>query len=188
MKKTEGKLLELKAKVESLNTIREKLRDLKARHVGTFKQIDTYFNVPKGRLKLRQIEGKEEAELIYYERENILGPKRSNVFIIEIQEPEIFKILFEKMLDKRVVIEKKREIYRYRGTRIHLDTVKNLGTFIEFERKTKDLPEETRKDRKILEELMKALEIENKNLLKGSYSDIASELFEGGNHLIHENP
>jgi len=41
LSKSEGKLLELKAKVEPLDVVREKMRDLKARRVGTFRQIDT---------------------------------------------------------------------------------------------------------------------------------------------------
>jgi len=163
----ENRLLELKARVESFVVVRNKLRDLKARYVGIFRQIDTYFNVPKGRLKLREVEGREKAKLIYYEREDIPGPKRSNVLILEIQEPEPSKTFFERVLGKKIVIDKKREIYMHKGTQIHLDIVKNLGTFIEFERKTKDF-----KDRKLLKELMKNLKIKDKDLLKGSYSDL----------------
>ena len=32
-----------------------------------------------------------------------------------------------------IVVEKKRILYIYKGTRVHLDTVKNLGTFLELE-------------------------------------------------------
>ncbi len=164
-----SQLLELKAKVKSLHVIRLKLRDLRARHVGTFHQIDTYFTNPKGRLKLREIQGKKKAELIFYERENITGPKKSEVMILEIQEPEPFKLFCQRVLTKRIVIEKKREIYKYKGTQIHLDHVKGLGTFIEFERETTNIVE----DRRCLDDLMKILEIQNKDLIKVSYSDLA---------------
>lgn len=161
-------MLELKARVDSFVFVRNKLRDLKAQYVGTFRQIDTYFNVPKGRLKLREVEGSERAKLIYYEREDIPGLKRSNVLILEIQESEPSKAFFERVLGKKIVVDKKREIYMHKGTQIHLDIIKDLGTFIEFERKTKDFI----KDRKLLKELMKNLKIKDKDLLKGSYSDI----------------
>jgi len=164
----ESKLLELKAKVNSLPVVRMKLRDLGVCHVGTFHQIDTYYNVPKGRLKLREIKGEKKAELIYYERENITGPKKSEVMILEIQKPESFKLLFQRVLTKRIVIEKNREIYKYKGTQIHLDYVKDLGTFIEFERETTD----SEKDRKCLDELNKKLKIRYKDLIKDSYSDL----------------
>jgi len=143
--------------------------DLRVRHVGTFRQIDTYYNIPKGRLKLREIQGEKKAELIFYERENITGPKKSKVMILEIQEPESFKLFFQRALTKRIVIEKKREIYKYKGTQIHLDYVKDLGTFIEFERETTD----SVKDRKSLDDLIKKLKIRDKDLIKVSYSELA---------------
>jgi len=79
-----------------------------------------------------------------------------------------FKVLFEKLLGKKVTVDKKREIYSYEGTQIHLDVVQNLGTFIEFERKIKNV----KKDYKVLEELMKELSIEEKDLIRESYSDL----------------
>jgi len=173
---SESSLLELKAKVGSLDVFREKLRSMKAHYVGAFRQIDTYFVVPKGRLKLREMEGKEKVELIYYEREDISGPKRSRVFILEFQEPEFLKKFFESVLETKVVINKRREIYRYEGTQIHLDTVEKLGTFIEFERKTEDSPDSLSKNRKILDNLMKALGIRTEDLIEGSYSDLAASL------------
>lgn len=172
LESSESRLVELKAKIESLGSARKQLSHLKARHIGTFHQIDTYFHVPKGRLKLREVEGRRGAELIYYERENVSGPKRSAVFIVRIPRPETFKEFFEKVLKKKVIVGKKREIYRYKGTQIHLDSVKDLGEFIEFERKTQGSAEAILKDREVLEELMEKFGIEEENLLKGSYSDL----------------
>jgi len=170
---SESRLVELKAKTEDLNTARNLVKSLGAHYIGTFHQIDTYFEVPKGRLKLRQIEGQDKAELIHYEREDIPGPKKSKVFILTIPKPETFKSLFEKVLEQKVVIDKNREIYRHKGTQIHLDNVKDLGTFIEFERKTRSSAKATQKDQEVLKEMMKKLGIEEDKLLKDSYSDLA---------------
>ena len=166
-----SELLELKAQVESFSAFQKKIVGLRAHYVGTFKQIDTYFNSPKGRFKLREVENEDVAKLIYYDREDVARPKKSYVLVIDIQEPEIFKTLFDKLLGTRVVISKKREIFIYDGTQIHLDTVSNLGTFIEFERKITNLID----DRRVLEELILTLRIEDKDLIQGSYSDIALE-------------
>ena len=166
----ESKLLELKARVKSIDAIRKKLLDLKAIYVGTFRQVDTYFSSPKGRLKLRKVDDQENAKLIYYCREDITGPKLSEIVIIDIQDPESFKALFKKLLGKRVRVDKERVIYTYEGTQVHLDTVKNLGTFIEFERRISNV----NKDRRVLEKLMKRLKIEQKDLIQGSYSDLLS--------------
>ncbi len=169
---SEHELVELKAKVESLDFARKKLKAIRARHVGTFKQKDVYFVVPKGRLKLRTVQGEDRALLIYYEREDIPSLKSSNVFLLELQRPAAFKKLFEKILGKKMVIAKTREIYLYEGTQIHLDRVRGLGTFIEFERKTEQDPEARHKDREALERLMKMLAINSGDLLTGSYSDM----------------
>jgi len=177
----EDKLVELKAKVDDLDVVKRKLTSLGAHYMGTFRQNDVYFNVPEGRLKLREVEGSKEAELVYYERENIVGPKRSDVFIMKIQEPAVFKILLEKLLKTRAIVEKVREIYQYQGTllaskrryvKIHLDKVKELGMFVEFEMKTSDQTVE--RDRQILWNLMDELGIKPEQLERLSYVDLIS--------------
>ena len=163
-----NELLELKAHAKSLDTLRKRLLDLQATYVGKFSQIDTYFNSPKGRLKIREVDSQEKTTLIYYRREDITGPKRSEIILIDIQEPESFKALFDNLLGKKVIVDKEREIYTLKGTQIHLDTVQNLGTYIEFERRITNI----NKDHKVLEELMKKLQIKEKDLIQGSYSDL----------------
>jgi adenylate cyclase, class 2 len=165
-------MVELKAKVNDHDVLRKKLSDLGAEYTGTFRQSDIYFKVPEGRLKLRTVKGEDKVELIYYERENVAGPKSDDAFILGVQEPEDLKQILRKILTPRVVIEKVREIYQLRGTQIHLDTVKKLGNYIEFERQTSDDPKSIEKDRLILEKLMKKLEINPSNLETLSYSDL----------------
>ncbi len=164
----EHRLLEFKARVESLDLVRKKLRHMNANFVGAFHQIDTFFNAPKGRFKLRKVEGKAKGTLIYYEREDIRGPKRSRALIIEVSNPDLFRSFFGQVLGESVVIDKRREIYICEGTQIHLDTVSGVGTFVEFERKSPDFV----KDNERFENLSKKLEIKNEDRMQGSYSDI----------------
>jgi adenylate cyclase class 2 len=165
-------MVELKAHVDDHDFLRKKLSALGAKHAGSFQQTDSYFKVPEGRLKLREVKDDSTAELIYYERENIAGPKSDEAFILRVQEPEELKKTLKKMLTPLVVVEKVREIYRYKGTQIHLDTVKKLGKFIEFERQISDDPKRIKKDRLNLEKLMKKLKIDPNNLESLSYSDL----------------
>jgi len=167
----ERQLVELKARIRDLNSLREKLIALKAEHVGTFHQIDAYFETPRGRLKLREVEGSDRLMLVYYEREDVPGPKRSDVFILEIPRSTAFKRLLKKTLKAKAVIDKVREIYRYDGTQIHLDTVKNLGTFIEFERETAPDPHSVKRGQESLEKLMENLGVSRENLEEMSYGD-----------------
>jgi predicted adenylyl cyclase CyaB len=163
------KLLELKCKVGSLDDVKKSVNDLKARYLGVFHQIDTYFNVQKGRLMLREVENEKKSELIYYERGDVLEPKKSDVLIVEIQNTKSFKNFMIKVLGKKVVIDKTREIYRYKETQIHLDTVKDLGFFVEFERKLND----RQKDLEALEELINYFDLKKEGLVRSSYSDLA---------------
>jgi adenylate cyclase class 2 len=168
-------MVELKARVDDQDFLRKLLSALGAKHAGTFQQTDSYFRVPEGRLKLREVKDDSVAELIYYEREDIEGPKSDDAFILRVQEPEELKKTLKKILTPLIVVEKVREIYQYKGTQIHLDTVKKLGKFIEFERQTSDDPKSVEKDRLILEKLMKKLKIDPNNLESLSYSDIAQK-------------
>ena len=67
---------EIKAACSDSESIRQTLTTLNADFRGKDHQVDTYFNVPSGRMKLR--EGNIEHSLIYYERNNQSGPKTSN--------------------------------------------------------------------------------------------------------------
>ena len=182
LRKVEHTLVELKTKVDDLDFLRKKLTDLKAQHIGTFRQIDTYFDTPKGRLKLRETEGDHRAQLVYYERENIAGPKRSNVFILKIEEPARFKGLLEKALKTIAVVDKAREIYRLnivsekisRVVKVHLDSVKGLGSFLEFEMEA--TPKAFAEDRAVLLRLMKKLGIREENLEPLSYCDLMKSI------------
>lgn len=170
---SEEVLVEVKARCADADTerLRRRVLDIGSKYVGTFHQIDTYFNSPRGYLKLREIKG-GSFMLIYYEREVIAGPKESNVLIVEVSNPSDLKKLLKTSLGIRIVVEKSRQIFHFRGTEIHLDSVKGLGTFIELERFTKKEPNALRKSRRTIILLMKELGINERDLLKGSYSDL----------------
>jgi adenylate cyclase class 2 len=167
------KMIELKVRVNNHESLRKKLSSLKAQYIGISRQRDIYFKVPMGRLKLREVEDDRVAELIYYERENIKGPKSDDAFILRIRKAKDLKKILKKILAPLVVVEKIREIYQLQGTQIHLDTVKQLGKFVEFERPTSDDPEDAAKDRYILEEMMDQLKVDPNNLESLSYSDLS---------------
>ncbi len=170
--------MELKAQVDDLDFLRKKLNELKAHHIGTFRQIDVYFETPIGRLKLRETEGDHGTKLVYYERENVAGPKRSKVFLLKIVEPVHFKRLLEKTLKTITTVEKTREIYRLqifgdkisRMVKVHLDSVKGLGSFLEFEMET--TPKGFIEDRLALLSLMKKLGTKEEDLETLSYCDL----------------
>jgi adenylate cyclase class 2 len=170
--KVQHTIVELKAEVENLSAIRSVLIQSQSEKVGVFHQVDTYYEVPKGRFKLREVEGKTQANLIYYEREDLAKPKKNSVFILSIPNPKALKLILEKILKVKSVVDKVREIYIHEGVQVHLDTVKGLGHFIEFERVTSQNPEQQEKDMAKLERLRVRLGISPESLKRLSYSDL----------------
>jgi adenylate cyclase class 2 len=170
--KVQHTMLEMKARMDSLDDVRTQLLESGARRVGVFHQVDTYYRVPKGRLKLREIKEETVAQLLYYERDNVAEPKRSTVFLVTIPRPQKFKRLVEQVVRIRGVVDKIREIYSYEGTQIHLDTVGDLGSFVEFERVTFNDPKDQKHDLQRLEKLRVKLNIDRQNLEKRSYIDM----------------
>jgi adenylate cyclase class IV len=94
------------------------------------RQTDTYFKVPAGRLKRRESPG-EPTEFIFYDRSDKPTARLSHFKIYsEAQATERFGT---SPLPVWVVVKKTRELYMLGNVRIHLDTVENLGAFIELE-------------------------------------------------------
>ena len=107
------------------------LKQLRARYVGTDHQVDTYFHVPSGRLKVR--EGKIENALIFYQRANSPRPRRSSIELMLLPPRNGLRAILSKAMSTRVVVDKKREIYFVGNVKIHLDRVPGLGKFLEVE-------------------------------------------------------
>jgi adenylate cyclase, class 2 len=124
--------IEIKARCTTIAAIEQLLIDNHAEQRGTDHQIDTYFKVPAGRLKLR--EGNIENALIHYEREDKSGPKQSDILLYEVTEnSSVLKAILTKTLGVLTVVDKKRQIFFIKNVKFHLDNVQNLGTFVEIE-------------------------------------------------------
>lgn len=162
--------VEIKAGTKRPDDIRQILKDKGARFVGTDHQIDTYFNVVNGRLKLR--EGEIENALIYYKRENKPGPKKSDVKLYKSKPDSILKSLLEESLGILAVVDKMREIYFIENIKFHIDRVNELGSFVEIE--AIDDKGEIGQE-KLLEQCkyyLKLFEIKEDELISLSYSDL----------------
>nr|WP_320118538.1 class IV adenylate cyclase [uncultured Marinifilum sp.] len=165
--------VEIKAYCKNQDKIRNILKENKAIFKGTDHQIDTYFHSKTGRLKLR--EGNIENNLIYYVRENTKVSKQSKVTLYETKPKSTLKAILEKSIGTKCVVDKQREIYFIDNVKFHLDTVKNLGDFIEIE--AIDIDNNIPKD-KLQEQCnyyIKLLEINAKNLISHSYSDLLQQ-------------
>jgi predicted adenylyl cyclase CyaB len=165
--------IEIKAKCSSHEKIREILTSRHADFQGTDHQIDTYFKVNNGRLKLR--EGNIENFLIYYERENKKGPKLSNITLFKSTPESPLKPILIGSCGILVVVDKIREIYFLENVKFHIDTVKELGTFIEIEAIDKDATIGKEKLNEQCNEYLKLFNISKSDLISISYSDLLLE-------------
>jgi adenylate cyclase, class 2 len=124
--------LELKSKIDNFEKTAKIAQQINATFIWTKKQKDTYFSVDKGKLKLREQDGLE-TELISYIRPNGTNEKVSNYFRAQVDNPIEIKNVLEKTCSIESVVDKTRTLYLWENVRIHLDKVKHLGFFLEFE-------------------------------------------------------
>jgi adenylate cyclase, class 2 len=122
---------EFKAQRNDIDELENVLLSLNPKFIGQDHQIDTYFNVANGRLKLR--EGNIENALIYYERENTTDAKLSTVLLYQHLPNPSLKEVLTKVHGVKTVVDKIRKIYFIDNVKFHFDTVAQLGTFIEVE-------------------------------------------------------
>lgn len=165
-----GRNLELKARCADLAAVRSIVRQLCGSGAQLELQTDTYFQVPNGRLKLREIQG-QPAVLIAYQRRNQSELRASDYHLVPVSEPALMKTALTGALGLRGVVTKRREIYFWYNVRIHLDEVQNLGTYIEFEA-VLGPAEGDAVSRQRLDELVKMLRLQASQFVGGSYSDL----------------
>ena len=162
--------IEFKAKTNKLTELENLLQKQNPLFIGEDHQIDTYFHVPAGRLKLR--EGNIENALIHYEREDFAGAKSSHVLLYQHQPDKTLKEILIKTLGIKAVVDKKRKIYFINNVKFHFDTVAGLGTFVEVEAIDKDGTIGKEKLKAQCDEYAALLGIADEDLCSVSYSDM----------------
>jgi predicted adenylyl cyclase CyaB len=163
-------IVEIKARCDDHERTRSFLTSRRAAFKGTDHQVDTYFKVNHGRLKLR--EGTIENFLVCYDRANTPAPKRSDVILFKSDPGSSLKAILTRALGVLIVVDKAREIYFIDNVKFHIDVVSGLGTFVEVEAIDSDgsIDEATLRDqcRGYLDELG----IAEHDLVSVSYSDL----------------
>lgn len=161
--------LETKWKVDGLEGVKERLGF--ANHFGLFEQADIYYLVGERRVKIR--EAGDKAELISYVRKNEHGTRISTFHRHPIPRPliGIVETAYRLRFGIKAVVVKKRNLYIYKNTRIHLDTVSNLGFFVEIETVCQVAGKEEEYAREH-EEVKDKLMLSFFPTIAGSYSDL----------------
>lgn len=164
---------ETKARCSNLAGAEEKLKKYEPRFVGEDHQVDTYFKVPHGRLKLR--EGNIENALIHYLREDVAGAKQSTVLLYQHRPDGNLKSILSAALGVKTVVDKKRKIYFIDEVKFHFDEVKGLGSFVEIEAIDRDGSIGLEKLQEQCAFYIGVLGIKPGDHLAGSYSDMLEQ-------------
>jgi len=162
--------IEVKARVRDFAALKRRAEAISDSPLEVIPQEDTFFVTSKGRLKLRVLAA-DRAQLVYYERPDRDGPKRSDYFIFNTNDPENLKTALKLALGIRGAVKKTRYLYMVGQTRVHLDDVDGLGQFMELEVVLRDGQSDAQ-GHAIANDLMKKLGIESTDLIEGAYMDL----------------
>ena len=95
----------------------------------------------------------------------------SNYYVLEINDNSAEEF-FNDIFKMKAVVEKKRTLYLYKNTRIHLDKIKTLGNFIELE---SAVVKDKKSAVKEFNEVVKLLELNTGKQIRKSNLDLILE-------------
>ena len=162
--------LELKIKVSSHDKMIKLINENGGKFIKTLNQKDIYYKFPKGLLKLREQNG--ESELVKYNRNEKEGERWSDYSLLFLKGENVEEYLND-LFTIETIVEKERKLYIYENTRIHLDTVKDLGHFLELETVVKKISKEDAVEE--FEKVVEYLELDTSNQIRKSYRDLTLE-------------
>jgi predicted adenylyl cyclase CyaB len=159
--------VELKARCGDLAGFRQRAERLGARDAGFLQQRDTFFVAHHARLKLREF-GNGKAELISYVRSDVATARRSDYVISDVDRPAEMRAVLEHALGIVCTVTKTRRLLLLGATRIHLDEVEGLGSFVELETVVEQQSEGEAHDE--LQGIARALEMDERDLIAVPYA------------------
>ncbi len=162
--------IEIKARVSDPEAILTRARKLTGAEPEIILQTDTFFHAETGRLKIREF-ADGTGELISYHRPDAEGPKTSSYGISPTPNARVLKGVLGAALPVRGVVIKKRLLFLAGRTRIHLDQVEGLGSFMELEVVLAE-GDDTKGGEQEAADLMEKLGIKPEDLVSGAYIDL----------------
>jgi len=162
--------IEIKARVADPKALLAAAIKLTGAEPEILRQTDTFFQVAEGRLKVREF-ADGTGELIFYRRPDAEGPKKSEYAISRTDDGAALQELLAAALPVRGVVRKTRQLVVAGRTRIHLDEVEGLGSFMELEVVLEE-GEDPAGGQAEADELMHQLGISPVDLVLGAYIDL----------------
>lgn len=167
--------IELKLKVDSLQPLAEKLKQLGAEFEGDFVQTDAYYDDSEDSLvnsdrclRIRKHKNHlgEAIELTYKgARENHRFKSRREIGLKVEKAEELAHLFGELGYKERLTFEKKRSLWAFAGCKVALDELPLLGKFMEIEGPSDDT----------IEQVQKKLGLANLKHIPQSYAHLMEE-------------
>ncbi len=166
--------IEFKARLKDIDHAVEMARGINAEDRGDLLQTDTYFHATAGRLKIRQIGDNREGQLVAYDRTDLPEARSCDYDLVHVPHAADLIAALAKTLGVRTVVRKTRRLFLWKNIRIHLDSVDDLGIFLEFEAVIgeEDDPEQARHDLQFLSE---KFSVAPEDILSQSYCDMVEQ-------------
>jgi len=162
--------IEIKARVDDLAAIGAVAAALADRGPFEIVQDDTFFRCDRGRLKLRSFPD-GTGELIFYRRADERGPKTSFYVRAPTSAPDALRDALALAHGEAGRVRKHRTLFVVGRTRVHLDSVEGLGSFVELE-VVMDDGDEAAAAIQEAHDLMGRLGIAPSQLVVGAYVDM----------------
>lgn len=162
--------VEIKARLTQPSQVAERASALATRAAEHLQQRDVFFHANRGRLKLRHL-APDHAELIYYERPDAELPTESRYIIASTSQPTALEAALSNALGVRGEVRKSRVVQHIERTRVHLDRVEGLGSFLELEVVLAD-SETVEQGEAIAHRLLEQLGVPRDDLIAHAYIDL----------------
>ncbi len=164
--------VEIKAQLRDPDDLRARVEQLADQGPTVLEQEDVFFRSSAGRLKLRKFP--DRAELIYYERPDSLEPVESEYMKVPVADAGAIEAVLSVAVGVRGTVRKRRELYLVGSTRVHVDEVEGLGSFLELE-VVLEGPQTIIDGNEIARDLMEKLGVQQDDLVANAYIDLLEQ-------------
>ena len=165
--------IEIKARIESVESLMPRAAALADQGPTEIVQDDTFFPCASGRLKLRAFSA-TDGQLIFYRRSDEAGLKESFYLISPTSSPDTLREALTLAYGQAGRVRKLRTFFLVGRTRIHLDRVEDLGHFLELEVVMAE-DERSTAGVAVAHALLDKLGISPSRLIDGAYVDLLRE-------------
>jgi adenylate cyclase, class 2 len=161
--------INIKARYAAPQRAEEILMSAGARYLGEDVQTDTFFDVPVGKMKLR--EGNIENLITHYLREEVDGRILTKVYVYEKNPSPSIKAQLLGGLQRMGVVKKNRKIFFIGNVKFHIDRFENGKSFVEIEAMNGDGKYSHAEISRQAQYFIELLSISNEDIVKSSYID-----------------